>query len=86
MTQNDTNPDSLSVGQDVTWWTGRGSKGRGKITKIEGDRVFIQPAKDSIKGSDYRVKDDGSIFWTPIDIGITVDRINTEPDPWYKGN
>jgi hypothetical protein len=77
-------PVLLSVGQYVSWWTGRGSKGQGRITKTEGDRIFVQPSEDSIKGSDYRVHDSGSVFWTPINTGIPMDQINTEPDPWYE--
>ena len=84
MSTQDPNPEAIAVGHDVSWWTGRGSSGRGIVTKIEGNRVFVDPAPDSIKGSDYRPKDDGSVFWTPIDAGITLDRINTPPNPWFR--
>jgi hypothetical protein len=86
MPKHDIDLDSVTIGQDVSWWTGRGSSGRGKVTKIEGDRVFVEPASDSIKGSDYRLKDDGSIFWPPISTGISFDRINTPPNPWFKNS
>jgi hypothetical protein len=86
MPKDDVGPDSFTIGQQVTWWTGRGSCGKGQITKIEGDRIFVQPTEDSIKGSDYRVKDDGSIFWTPISTGLTASHINTEPRIWYTNS
>ena len=86
MPKHDINSDPITIGQNVTWWTGRASQGQGIVTKIEGDRVFIQPSEDSIKGSDYRVKDSGRIWWTPINVGIPVDQINTEPDPWYENS
>jgi hypothetical protein len=84
MPKHDINSDPITIGQNVTWWTGRGSSGNGQVTKIEGDRVFVQPAEDSIKGSDYRVLDSGRISWTPLSPGIPIDQINTEPNPWYE--
>jgi hypothetical protein len=87
MTQNDTNPEPITVGQDVSWWTGRGSSGRGIVTKIECGRVFVEPAADSIKGSDYRVlRPSGRIAWTMLTQGIPIEQINTPPDPWYENS
>ena len=82
--RKDSKPEVFSVGQNVSWWTGRGSQGTGTITRITPDRIFVKPDKDSVKGSDYRVADDGLVWWTPINTGVTPSHINTEPNPWYK--
>lgn len=61
--------------------------GRGIVTKIEGDRVFVEPAEDSIKGSDYRVlKPSGRIAWTMLTQGVPIEQINTTPNPWYENS
>jgi hypothetical protein len=86
MSTQDPNPEPITVGQDVSWWTGRGSSGRGIVTKIEGDRVFLEPSEDSVKGSDYRTLDSGRIFWPPISTGLDIEEINTEPSPWYENS
>jgi hypothetical protein len=82
--RKDSKPEVFSVGQNVSWWTGRGSQGTGTITRITPDRIFVKPDKDSVKGSDYRILDTGREWWTPINTGVPPSHINTEPNPWYK--
>jgi hypothetical protein len=84
MSTQDLNPKPITVGQDVSWWSGRGSSGRGIVTKIEGGRVFVEPVADSIRGSDYRVlKPSGRVVWGVLTHGLASDEINTSPNPWY---
>lgn len=73
------------VGDRVHFWTGRGSQGYAVIREIKGERLFLDPDPDAIKGSDYRhmKTDPPSTRWAPRDLGVLEDQINTPPRSWY---
>ena len=73
----------------MSFWTGRGSSGQATIRKIEGNKVFLDPFPDAIKGSDYRLFSKNAArkdAWMPRDYGVLVTQINTPPQPWYENS
>ena len=78
---------NFMVGERVFFWTGRGSQGYATIRAIEGERAFIDPESDAVKGSDFRAFAPGSArrdVWVPRDYGVRLWQLNTEPRIWYE--
>ena len=81
--------DIYRVGDRVFFWTGRGSVGWGTIRKLKYGRAVIDPDDDAHKGSDYRILGSGAERrerWRPRDFGVSLDHLNTPPNPWVQNN
>lgn len=74
---------SPKVGDVVSFWTGRGSYGTATVREVEGDRYFLDPEEDAVKGSDFRGRPVGRTWWQPRDRGVRLEQINTPIRPWY---
>ena len=82
-----TEQPTFVVGQRVTFWTGRGSRGSATIRAIRGERALLDPEPDAVKGSDYRRFQQPATrtdVWAPRDYGVRFDQLNTVPQPWWK--
>ena len=71
------------VGDVVSFWTGRGSYGSAIVREVDGDRYYLDPEPNAVKGSDFRKHPNGSTWWAPCDRGVPLEQINTPIRLWY---